>query len=206
MSVATDQNCTSRESAIRPEIVKDAMAAIPSAVTIVTSWADDGTPAGATLSAVTSLSLDPPLMLACFNRTSETLKAIRFSGGFLIHVLAEGQQGLARCFSRRSNSKFGEVAWKTGLMAMPQFDGCAVTIACRLFQSLPGGDHIIVIGAIEHIEAAEVSGSLVYAHRELHPLRVTGNRLSRNEPKMQTTAFRAEGCPLKVGIGGRGPE
>lgn len=158
------------------------MAAIPSAVTVVTSRADDGAPAGATLSSVTSLSLEPPLMLACFDHKSETLKAVQSSKRFLIHVLADGQQDLALCFSRRCDCKFDEVAWETGLMALPQFSGCAVTIACRLVRSLPGGDHKIVIGEIEHIEMASASAPLVYAHRKLHPVKTTGAALEGQAP------------------------
>jgi flavin reductase (DIM6/NTAB) family NADH-FMN oxidoreductase RutF len=170
MSLICERGRTHKGSVIGHDVFKDAMAVIPSAVTIVTSWAEDGAPAGATLSAVTALSLEPALMLACFDHKSETLKAIRASESFLIHVLADGQQDLARCFSRRCDTKFNEVAWKAGLMALPQLEGCAVTIACWLFQSLPGGDHTIIIGEIAQIETAKASGPLVYAHRKLHPL------------------------------------
>ena len=67
---------------------RQAMGHFATGVTVVTSIADDGEPVGTTASAVTSLSLDPPLVLVCFDRASLTLHAIRSHGAFVINVLA----------------------------------------------------------------------------------------------------------------------
>ena len=70
------------------------MALLPTGVTMVTATAPQG-PAGATANAVTSLSLDPPLMLACLDRGSRTLGVVREAGRFGVSVLAAGQEELA---------------------------------------------------------------------------------------------------------------
>lgn len=154
-------------SGIDPRAHRDAMAAIPAAVTVITSWSSDGQPVGATLSAVTSLSLEPALMLACFDRRSDTLKAIRASRRFMIHVLAHGQQDLAYAFSRKGPLKFDGVAWERGLLDLPQISGSAVTIACRTSKITAGGDHSIVIGEIVGLETDMQRDPIVYAQRKM---------------------------------------
>jgi flavin reductase (DIM6/NTAB) family NADH-FMN oxidoreductase RutF len=67
---------------------RQAMSHFATGVTVVTSIGDDGDPVGTTASAVTSLSLDPPLVLVCFDRASLTLRAIRSHGAFVVNVLA----------------------------------------------------------------------------------------------------------------------
>ena len=70
-------------------------------VTVITSLGADGRPVGTTASAVTSLSLDPPLVLACFDLGSLTLRAIREHGAFVVNVLAAAQRHLSANFARR---------------------------------------------------------------------------------------------------------
>ena len=78
--------------------LRQAMALAPTAVTIVTTAGPQG-PAGATANAVTSLSLDPPLMLSCLERGSRSLEFFRSSCSFGVSVLGAGQGALARAFS-----------------------------------------------------------------------------------------------------------
>jgi len=71
-------------------------------VTVVTSIGDDGEPVGTTASAVTSLSLDPPLVLVCFDHASLTLRAIRAHGAFVVNVLAAPRNTLSPNFPLRA--------------------------------------------------------------------------------------------------------
>src|SRR2546430_6616026 len=80
---------------------RDAMGHFATGVTVVTSVGADGAPVGTTANAVTSLSLDPPLILVCFDLGSQTLRAIRGHGAFVVNVLAAPQQHLSRNFARR---------------------------------------------------------------------------------------------------------
>lgn len=122
------------------------MALAPTAVTIVTA-AQSGAPAGATANAVTSLSLDPPLMLACLDRGSRTLEVVRATGAFGVSVLGAGQEGLARGFASKAphTEKFREAPW-TEREGVPILDGAIAWVACTLRALHPGGDHEIAVG------------------------------------------------------------
>ena len=124
------------------------MALAPTAVTIVTTSGPEG-PAGATANAVTSLSLDPPLILACLDRGSRTLELVRTSRAFGISVLAAGQEGLARAFASKAphTEKFREVAYQ-GRRGIPILDGTVAWVTCALRELHPGGDHEIAVGEV----------------------------------------------------------
>ena len=76
-----------------PEQFRDAISVVPTAVTVIAASAGDA-PAGATANAVASLSLEPPLMLACLERNSRTLAVVRASGRFSVNVLGAGDEAL----------------------------------------------------------------------------------------------------------------
>src|SRR5918994_6801436 len=98
-----------------PEGFRDALGAYATGVTVVTAIGDAG-PSGATANAVTSLSLDPPMMLACLDRSSRTLASVRAAGRFGINVLAADQEPLARRFASKQPEaeKWEGVDWAEG--------------------------------------------------------------------------------------------
>ena len=124
------------------------MALSPSAVTVVTATGSEG-PAGATANAVTSLSLDPPLMLACLDHGSRTLEIVRGAGGFGVSVLGAGQEALARGFASKAphTEKFREVGWSER-DGVPILEGAIAWVACALRETHPGGDHEIAVGEV----------------------------------------------------------
>lgn len=124
------------------------MALAPTAVTIVTA-SFGGSPAGATANAVTSLSLDPPLMLACLDRGSRTLDVVRSQRSFGVNVLGAGQEALARGFASKAphTEKFREVSWSER-KGVPILDGAIAWVACSLRDLHPGGDHEIAVGDV----------------------------------------------------------
>ena len=145
------------------------MALAPTAVTIVTTSGPEG-PAGATANAVTSLSLDPPLILACLDRGSRTLELVRASGTFGISVLAAGQEGLARAFASKAphTEKFREVAYQ-GRQGVPILDGAVAWVTCALRELHPGGDHEIAVGEVLDL-GAEGGNPLVFWGGAYRPL------------------------------------
>lgn len=139
------------------------MALVPTAVTVVTA-PGAAEPAGATANAVTSLSLNPPLMLAALDRGSRTLAAVREFGRFGVSVLAADQEELARIFSTKAPhaEKWTHVAW-TDRGGVPIVDGCALWVACELEAVHEGGDHVILTGAVLALEAGD--GAPLLFHR-----------------------------------------
>jgi flavin reductase (DIM6/NTAB) family NADH-FMN oxidoreductase RutF len=115
-------------------------------VAVVTSRADDG-PRGATTNALTSLSLDPLLVLVCLDRTSNTLEAVRASGRFCVNVLAADQEELARRFATKQSGeeKLAGVPHEP-FDGVPVLAGAVAWLVCELERELDGGDHTILIG------------------------------------------------------------
>jgi flavin reductase (DIM6/NTAB) family NADH-FMN oxidoreductase RutF len=117
-------------------------------VCVVTSIGADG-PSGMTANAVTSLSLEPPLMIVCFDRTARTLGAVEHSRRFGIQFLAHDQEALAARFASKlpEAEKFEETGWSERA-GVPALDGCLAGLACELRELLPGGDHLIAVGEV----------------------------------------------------------
>ncbi|MEM9498417.1 MAG: flavin reductase family protein [Pseudomonadota bacterium] len=148
---------------------KAAMSDMPASVNVITCLDWEGRPVGSTLSAVSSLSLSPPMMLACFDVGSNTLKALLPGADFLLHIMSEGQEGVAYKMASKDHEKFDDVEWVTGPRELPQITNCAAVIHCTVGQRVPGGDHVIVTGNVRHVMR---SGAvpLVYHRRALFPM------------------------------------
>lgn len=122
-------------------------------VTIVTSIGPSGEPVGTTASAVTSLSLDPPLLLVCFDRASVTLQAVRAHGAFVVNVLAARQRHLSANFARRGlAAAWDGVRHRPGRTGSPRLDGVLAALECIVDKHIPAGDHEIVVGRVQAVE------------------------------------------------------
>ncbi|MBJ7521427.1 MAG: flavin reductase family protein [Solirubrobacteraceae bacterium] len=146
-----------------PRAFRDAIGRFPTGVTVVTTLGPDG-PAGLTTNAVTSLSLDPLLLLVCFDNGSRTLPAVRSSERFGVNVLASDQGEIARVFASKAVAaeKFAAVT-HVEEHGVPVLDGAAAWIACSLRELLPGGDHTIGIGEVLGTHVAVERAPLVFA-------------------------------------------
>jgi flavin reductase (DIM6/NTAB) family NADH-FMN oxidoreductase RutF len=129
------------------------MSHFPTGVTVVTSIGADGEPVGTTANAVTSLSLDPPLVLVCFDLASLTLRAIRDHGAFVVNVLAEPQRDLSAKFARRGlAAAWDGVRHRPGRTGSPRIHGVLAALDCAVEYQLPGGDHEIIVGRVHEVE------------------------------------------------------
>jgi flavin reductase (DIM6/NTAB) family NADH-FMN oxidoreductase RutF len=130
-----------------------AMSHFATGVTVVTSVGEDGEPVGTTANAVTSLSLDPPLVLVCFDLGSLTLRAIRGYRAFVVNVLAAPQQHLSANFARRGlAAAWDGVRHRCGPTGSPRLEDVLAVLECTVEHALPGGDHEIIVGRVRHIE------------------------------------------------------
>jgi flavin reductase (DIM6/NTAB) family NADH-FMN oxidoreductase RutF len=138
-----------------PESFRRALAAYPTGVTVVTALGPGG-PSGATANAVSSLSLEPPMMLACLDRGSRTLTSVRAAGRFGVNALAAGQEAVARRFSRKDPepSKWDGVEWSES-EGCPRLPDALIWVACELRQEIEGGDHLILTGSVLAAESRE---------------------------------------------------
>jgi 3-hydroxy-9,10-secoandrosta-1,3,5(10)-triene-9,17-dione monooxygenase reductase component len=147
---------------VDPAGFRQALGSLPTGVTVVTATGPDG-PTGATANAVTSLSLDPPMMLACLDRGSRTLDAVRAAGHFGVNGLAAAQRELAQRFATKDPhpEKWRDVEWSES-SGMPRIAGSLLWVACELHDLIDGGDHLIVTGSVLEAEGTE-GDPLVFA-------------------------------------------
>lgn len=150
-----------------------ALARWASGVAIVTAAAGDRIH-GMTVSAFASVSLEPPLVLVCADKTSHTLEVLEAGRVFAVNVLAAGQQTLSSRFASKKDEhrRFEGVAWRRGATGAPLVEGALASLDCRVVAAHDAGDHVIYVG---QVEAAEVRRGepLVYhagAYRELAAL------------------------------------
>jgi flavin reductase (DIM6/NTAB) family NADH-FMN oxidoreductase RutF len=138
-----------------PAHFRDAMGSLPTGVTVVTATGADG-PAGATANAVSSLSIEPMLMLACLDRGSRTLLAVQAANRFGVNVLHAGQESIARAFATKAPvaDKWTGVEWSER-DGIPAIDDALAWIACDLRDVIAGGDHVIVTGEVTGLETSE---------------------------------------------------
>ena len=133
-------------------------------VAIVTTSREDGAPAGLTVSAVCSVSLEPTLILVCVDRASESHGAIEASGVFAVNVLEEGEgETLARRFgAARGTEKFVGLAFHAERTGAPVLDAALAWLDCRVRNAYDGGDHTIFVGEVEAAETREGTPLLYY--------------------------------------------
>jgi flavin reductase (DIM6/NTAB) family NADH-FMN oxidoreductase RutF len=131
---------------------RDTIGSLVTGVCVVTALGPDG-PAGLTTNAVTSLSLEPALVVVCFDNTSRTLPVVRAAGRFAINILRVGQEELAKRFAskRIAADKFAAVTHDVD-RGVPVLDGALAWLVCDLVAEHPGGDHTIGVGAVTDME------------------------------------------------------
>jgi flavin reductase (DIM6/NTAB) family NADH-FMN oxidoreductase RutF len=156
-------------SALDPARFRTAMTALPTGVTVVSATGPDG-PAGATANAVSSLSIEPMLMLACLDRGSRTLLAVQAANRFGISVLHAGQEQVARAFATKApvGDKWEGIAWSER-DGIPAIDDALVWVACDLRDVIAGGDHVIVTGEVCDLATSD-GDPLVFHGGEYRPL------------------------------------
>jgi flavin reductase (DIM6/NTAB) family NADH-FMN oxidoreductase RutF len=135
-------------AAPEPRRFRAAMSRLPTGVTVITALTGAG-PAGLAANAVNSLSLDPPLMLACLDRGSRTLRALEEAGRFGVNVLGADHAGVAAGMALKApvEQKWTGVGWSER-DGIPLLDAAIVWIGCTLRDVISGGDHVIVTGDV----------------------------------------------------------
>jgi flavin reductase (DIM6/NTAB) family NADH-FMN oxidoreductase RutF len=139
---------------ISAEDFKRALSRRASGVAIVTARHGDHVH-GMTVSAFTEVSLDPPLVLVCADKGSNTLPLIRAGGVFAINVLARDQQDLSNRFAvkKDEHKRFDGLETDVGRTGAPLLRGVAVNIDCRVVAEHDAGDHVIYLGQVEEVRS-----------------------------------------------------
>jgi flavin reductase (DIM6/NTAB) family NADH-FMN oxidoreductase RutF len=140
-------------------LFRELLSGFASGVTIVTAIGSQGNAHGMTASAVAALSLEPPLVLVCVERTADLHAILEQTRCFALSVLAADQEHLSRRFSEDPPDRFEGVPYTVGFDELPLIDGALAHITCRKWGMYGGGDHTIFIG--------QVSGGQIFPRRPL---------------------------------------
>ncbi|MCU0625717.1 MAG: flavin reductase family protein [Gemmatimonadaceae bacterium] len=133
-----------------------------SGITIVTAVDADGRDHGMTVSAFTSLSLEPPLVLTCIARNASVFAALTAATHIGINILAADQEPLSRRFASRDGDRFDGVGYVRGDTGVALLADALANLECRVLERHDGGDHVILVAQVEHAQVREGQPILYY--------------------------------------------
>ena len=123
-------------------------------VTVVTTTGRDGMPRGLTVSSFTSVSLDPMLVLVCFDNRVSGLQDFKESMKFGVNILSESQEDVSRMFARKDTVRPPELYFE-GKLGIPLLRNSLATLECETVAIYPGGDHMIFLGQVQSADLLE---------------------------------------------------
>ena len=134
---------------VNNEEFRGALGRFASSVSVVTSKCSDGELRAITVSAFSSLSLNPPLILICIDNRSSLVEHLIADCSFAVNILGEDQEILSRRFASKEPNRFAGVGYKEGVSGSPLLDHALATLECKVVHNYAGGDHTIVVGEVE---------------------------------------------------------
>lgn len=128
-------------------------------------------PSGCTVNAITSVSLDPLLLIVCFGVSSSTLGVVRGTRRFCINVLGAEQHDLARRFATKDDTafKFEDVDYVLD-EDLPVLTGAIASIRCEVVNEMPAGDHVVILARPTDLSTSEEAEPLVFYRSAYHRL------------------------------------
>jgi flavin reductase (DIM6/NTAB) family NADH-FMN oxidoreductase RutF len=134
---------------VSPDEFRAVLGRFPSGVTVVTTKGADGSDQGMTVSAFCSVSLEPPLILICIEKSASAYAALTSAQGFAINILSAKQEQIARRFAIIDIDRFEGVGFTRSSNGYAVLDDVLGVIECRRFKVHDGGDHTIILGEVE---------------------------------------------------------
>jgi len=141
---------------------RNVLGRFPSGVTVVTTVGADGRDFGITVSAFSSVSLVPPLVLICIERTASAHEPLTMAEGFVVNILSAEQEQVARRFSIVDIDRFEGVGYSRARSGVAVLDDVVAVIECRRTTLYDGGDHTIIVGRVEAARAENDKPLLYY--------------------------------------------
>ncbi|KZD03238.1 flavin reductase family protein [Oceanibaculum pacificum] len=153
---------------IDPFLFRQALGRFATGIAVATTLDAADSPVGITVNSLSSVSLTPPLILFCIDRTAAAYPAFAAAGGFAINILAADQQALSVQFSLPHDAeivpdRWEATSWRQWTTGAPILDGCVAVLECRRYAAYDGGDHIILVGEVmQASKAPEEEAPLLY--------------------------------------------
>lgn len=159
------------ESGSDPRTLRQALGCFATGVTVVAALDQLGQPVGLTANSMTSVSLDPPLLLVCIARSAGSLPAIEAADHFSVNVLHIGQQPTSDRFARRQEDRFAATTHEIWNEQIPIISHSLASFACARHAVHDGGDHVILVGRVLRVLFEPQRDPLLYfrgKYRRLH--------------------------------------
>lgn len=147
---------------IDKDLFRAVLGRFASGVTIVTTIDGEGRDHGMTVSAFSSLSLDPPLVLVCIDHDASVWPAFEHAEHFAINILGSQQEALSRRFSSRDGDRFAGVGFTRAASGVALLDDTLAAVECVVTARVPHGDHSILVGSVESGTARDLQPLLYY--------------------------------------------
>jgi flavin reductase (DIM6/NTAB) family NADH-FMN oxidoreductase RutF len=162
-----------RDPAFDPVVdLRRAYGCFPSGVTAICAL-DDGVPVGLAASSFTSVSIAPPLVSLCIQRSSSTWPRLRALPHLGLSVLAEGQEAACRSLSAKEGDRFSGVSWEAHGSGGVFVAGATLWLDCTLHDVLAAGDHLIALLRVHALHAEPETAPLVFHASQFRQLAVT---------------------------------
>lgn len=143
---------------VDPRHFRDAMGHFATGVTVLTTR-HEGELHGMTANSVTSVSLEPMLILVCLMKDARTALAIQAAERFAVNILGEGQDELSQRFARPGQDHFEGLELMEGPHGLPLLPGCLAHLAAQVTEIVPAGDHDVVFGEVDHVHVNPNGGA-----------------------------------------------
>ena len=157
---------------------REVLSRFASGVTVVSARDEAKNPIGVTVSAFSSLSLDPPMILICLDNSTLNLQDYTEGGSFAVNILSSEQGDVSNTFAFPGPiPPFEQVTYVEGELGLPLIEGTVASMQCETHAVHPGGDHVIIVGLLKHARWQNELAPLVYAggqYRSLGALAAEG--------------------------------
>ncbi|HZZ51194.1 MAG TPA: flavin reductase family protein [Pseudonocardia sp.] len=154
------------------ETMRRCMGRFTTGVAIVTTVGADDEPQGMTINSLTSVSVDPCVLLVSLTRGTRTAHALDSSGRFAVSILGARQEPIARRFATRGGARFDGLEHELTDSGIPIVPGALVQADCRLHDTVDVGDHRVYFGQVQSLRDREGTGLVFHGGRfgEYHDL------------------------------------
>ena len=162
------------EPTLDPRQFRDTIGRFATGVTVIT-WDDGQRARGMTANAISSLSLDPMLLLVCVDKKTTAHAQLERAHAFAVNVLADDQIAVSKTFAQHGIEDMAGVPYEQRVTGAPVLDGALAWIDCEVTERLAGGDHTMYIGRVVGVEILRP---------EAQPLLFYGGRYRRLGPEL----------------------
>lgn len=143
------------------EELKDFNRKFVTGVTVVTALDSEGRPRGLAVSAYMPISLDPPLVVVCVQKTSSTYSSLFEAGHLGINIIANTQRAVVDKFASKAEDKFADLDWHPAPAGSPLISGSSASIEAEIKERFRAKTHVVIVARVRHLETASLD-PLVY--------------------------------------------